>query len=178
MKIIAENEICKTDWVTLKTKTFLDRDGIEKEWGFIERIRKGRAAAIIPVTKETGSIILIEQFRVPLGKKIIEFPAGLIDEGETPTQTAIRELKEETGFVGEVTNVSPEVCSSPGLTSETIYMINMKVEEEARYEQELETSELIEVIKVKPEDAKKMVALWIKENILIDTKVYIYLMGL
>jgi len=178
MKIISENAICKTDWVMLKTKTFLDRDGVKKEWGYIERIRKGRAAAIIPVTKESGSIILIEQFRIPLGKKIIEFPAGLIDEGETPSQAAIRELREETGFVGEVTRVSPEVCSSPGLTSETIYMVYMEVEEEARYEQELETSESIEVIKVRPEDGKKLIEQWIEDGILIDTKVYIYLMSL
>lgn len=43
-----------------------------------------------------------KQFRPPIDKVCIEVPAGLIDEGETPEVCALRELKEETGYVGEV----------------------------------------------------------------------------
>lgn len=42
------------------------------------------------------SIILVKQYRPPLGKYLIEFPAGLSDENESPETTALRELKEET----------------------------------------------------------------------------------
>lgn len=49
-------------------------------------------------------ILLQKQFRPPVGKICIEVPAGLIDAGETPAQCALRELKEETGYVGEVAN--------------------------------------------------------------------------
>lgn len=47
-------------------------------------------------------IILQKQFRPPINKVCIEVPAGLVDEGETAGQAAVRELKEETGYVGEV----------------------------------------------------------------------------
>jgi 8-oxo-dGTP pyrophosphatase MutT (NUDIX family) len=52
-------------------------------------------------------IILQKQYRPPINKVIIEGPAGLIDAGETAEHAALRELKEETGYVGLVTQTSP-----------------------------------------------------------------------
>ena len=53
--------------------------------------------------KPTGPEILLQkQFRPPINKVSIEVPAGLVDPNESPAQTAIRELKEETGYVGTV----------------------------------------------------------------------------
>ena len=62
----------------------------------------------ITLTSPVGpEIILQKQYRPPVGKVVIELPAGLIDAGETPQQAAIRELKEETGYVGQVLETSP-----------------------------------------------------------------------
>lgn len=73
--------------------------------------------------------MLIEQYRPPAGAVVLgrwpqvacadysEFPAGLIDEGEDPATTAIRELHEETGYQGEgvtVRDVSPVLVKDPG----------------------------------------------------------------
>ncbi|OCB85170.1 hypothetical protein A7U60_g7796 [Sanghuangporus baumii] len=64
------------------------------------------------------STVIIEQFRPPIGKYVVELPAGLIDEGETPEQTAIRELEEETGFKADkVIESSPIVVNDPGMTT-------------------------------------------------------------
>jgi ADP-ribose pyrophosphatase len=52
-------------------------------------------------------MILQKQYRPPLDKIVIEIPAGLIDAGETAEQAAVRELKEETGYVGAVSESSP-----------------------------------------------------------------------
>lgn len=52
-------------------------------------------------------ILLQKQFRPPLDKVVIEVPAGLVDAGETAEEAAVRELKEETGYVGTVSETSP-----------------------------------------------------------------------
>lgn len=66
--------------------------------------------------------IVIEQYRPPIGKTIIEFPAGLIEQGEGPEKTALRELAEETGYAGgsreggegTIKSVSGVMVSDPG----------------------------------------------------------------
>lgn len=65
--------------------------------GIREYIHHPGAAMIIPTFKD-GKILIIKQFRYPLNKVFIEFPAGKIDKGETSLQTAKRELYEETGY--------------------------------------------------------------------------------
>lgn len=52
-------------------------------------------------------IVLQKQFRPPIGKVVIEVPAGLVDAGESAAESAVRELREETGYVGVVTGESP-----------------------------------------------------------------------
>lgn len=63
---------------------------------------KAEGCVIYPLLKDDPEkIILIRQYRYPLGRFIYELPAGLIEDGESPEQAAIRELKEETGYVLE-----------------------------------------------------------------------------
>ena len=83
------------------------------------RVKANGIVAGLPVTAN-GEFVLLSQFRVPLGREVIEIPAGLVDEGETPIEAMARELSEETGYVsGDVRN-SFTVPTSAGLTNETV----------------------------------------------------------
>ena len=52
-------------------------------------------------------LILIRQYRPPVGKYVIELPAGLLEKGEPSTETAVRELQEEAGYTGKSSEASP-----------------------------------------------------------------------
>lgn len=175
MKILSDNILHSDNWIKVLKRGYLDKAGKEKSWTYIERSNGQRAAVIVPVTRGTGTLILISQFRVPFGREIIEFPAGLIDPGETAAQTAERELLEETGYRGRVVEVGPPISTSCGLTTELIHLVNMEVDEEPAAEPQLESSEKIRVLKLKREEFSALLAKSEADDILLDAKVYVYL---
>lgn len=86
-----------------------DDHGKLRDWEGMRRKSRPKNSAVDAVQvvallqRPSGTEVLLEkQFRPPTEKVCIEFPAGLMDEGETPDECALRELKEETGYVGEV----------------------------------------------------------------------------
>lgn len=98
------------------------RDGT---WEYAARTRDITAAVIVAVTDD-DELVLVEQHRVPLGRRTIEMPAGLVadeDEGETLETAAARELEEETGYRAARIERLGEFASSPGMTSETFTLI-------------------------------------------------------
>jgi len=95
-------------------------------WEFVSRSRGIRAAVILAIeeSKDGPHIILVDQYRVPLGKRCIELPAGLVgdeegSEGEDARVAAIRELEEETGYRATEMKDLGEFYSSPGMVSES-----------------------------------------------------------
>lgn len=95
-------------------------------WEYVARARGIRAAAIIAV--DDGHVILVEQYRVPLGKICLEIPAGLIGDdegkaGEAAADAAMRELEEETGYRAERMENLGEFYSSPGMVSESFTLL-------------------------------------------------------
>jgi ADP-ribose pyrophosphatase len=94
------------------------------KWEYVSRSRGIKAAVILAV--EDGHVLLVEQYRVPLGKNCIELPAGLIGdetEGEDPLIAAGRELEEETGYRAETLTSLGEYYSSPGMVSESFTLV-------------------------------------------------------
>lgn len=93
-------------------------------WEFVGRPGHIRAAVIVAVHE--GHIILVEQYRMPLGVACIELPAGLVgDQGgdEQLEEAAARELEEETGFRPAHIDIIGEFSSSPGMVSETFTLV-------------------------------------------------------
>ena len=96
-------------------------------WEYAGRSRGIRAAAIVALDNE-GHVLLVEQYRVPLGKRCLEIPAGLIgdhegDEDEAPEAAAARELEEETGYRADTWETLGEFYSSPGMVSESFTLL-------------------------------------------------------
>ncbi|SDD36897.1 ADP-ribose pyrophosphatase [Sporomusa acidovorans DSM 3132] len=79
------------------------------------------AVAIVPITKE-GNIILVRQFRHPIGRVILEVPAGKLDPGENPEACARRELAEETGFMPQKLQKLTAIYTTPGFSNEIIHL--------------------------------------------------------
>lgn len=91
-------------------------------WEYVGRTRNIRAAVILAVAD--GDVILVEQFRIPLGRRTIELPAGLIGdeaggEHEDALTAAMRELEEETGYRAATMEAVGEFFSSPGMVTES-----------------------------------------------------------
>jgi 8-oxo-dGTP pyrophosphatase MutT (NUDIX family) len=84
---------------------------------------------VIPVLRPSGRLLLIRQYRPPVDGVVLEFPAGLVDAGETHGEAAVREVLEETGYHGHVRWTGPQTCSSPGMTSEGVLLVLMEVDE-------------------------------------------------
>ena len=109
MKILDRTTIASGGWISLQKIRYLGHDGKVRTWESASRINSRGAVMMIPVTKPGDKLIVIRQFRPPTGRLVYEFPAGLINPGEDPKVAAVRELKEETGYVGTVEYCSPQV---------------------------------------------------------------------
>lgn len=99
-------------------------------WEYLERKNISGVTLIVPVTDD-GQVVLVEQPRVPLGKKVIEFPAGLAGdvpgtEHESLAEAARRELIEETGYDAAEMIFLTEGPPSPALNDEVIVFFMAK----------------------------------------------------
>ncbi|WP_066481650.1 MULTISPECIES: NUDIX hydrolase [unclassified Sphingomonas] len=93
-------------------------------WEYVARARGIRAAVILAV--EDGHVLLVEQYRVPLGRACLELPAGLIGDetaGEDALASAARELEEETGWRPAHVESLGQFHSSPGMVSESFTLV-------------------------------------------------------
>lgn len=100
---------------------------VKGKWEYVSRSR-GIKAAVILAIDDADHVLLVEQFRVPLGKSCLELPAGLIgDDDSAPDEdaatAAVRELEEETGYTAATMESLGEFYSSPGMVSESFTLL-------------------------------------------------------
>ncbi len=152
---------------------------VRGRWEYVGRARNIRAAAIIAI--DGDHVLLVEQYRIPLGKRSLEIPAGLIGdddgaEGEAPETAAARELEEETGYVAERMENLGEYFSSPGMVSESFTLLRAhgltKVSEGGGTD-----SEDITVHRVKLTELPQFVADWRAKGHAVDVRLAILMAG-
>lgn len=106
----------RVDRVEMENGKFAPREVVEHK----------PAVCILPMDKD-GNVYLVRQYRHAVGEDLIEAPAGLMEEGETPEQAALRELREETGALGTVRYVG-DFYPTPGYCEEVIHLFVADVE--------------------------------------------------
>ncbi|KAL4888784.1 NUDIX hydrolase domain-like protein [Aspergillus ambiguus] len=146
-------------WTRLIKTTYRDPNGIERTWESAERQTRPADCEIDGVgivtilNKPTGPELLLQkQYRPPIDKVVIEVPAGLIDAGETVEECAVRELKEETGYVGFAEQTSCVMYNDPGFCNTNLNMVHVQVDmslpENQNPKPQLEDNEFIECFTV------------------------------
>lgn len=94
-------------------------------WEYVRRAGAIEAAVILAIDDE-DHVILVEQYRVPLGARCLELPAGLVgdeEDGETVETAARRELEEETGYRAAAIERLGRFHASPGMSSEAFWLV-------------------------------------------------------
>ena len=96
-------------------------------WYFVERPNSKGVVTIVPLTRDRR-LVFVEQLRAPLGRKVIEFPAGLMGdeaghENEDPVIAADRELVEETGYQARDLDLVATTATSPGMANEFVHFV-------------------------------------------------------
>ena len=133
----------------------LRRDRVETVGGegYREIVEHNGGVAAIAV-KDDGNVIMIKQFRKPIERVILEVPAGKIEKGEDPLETAVRELKEETGYTAGNVEFLSKFYPSVGYSQELLYIYLCT--ELTEGETDFDDSEAIDMFEMKLDDLYKM----------------------
>ena len=160
MKLISSKEITSNRIFTVTQDHALDPGGFEIKRAVVQH----RGSAVIMPVDDKKRILLVRQYRLPARKYLWELPAGTVDPGEKPLQTARRELVEETGLRAKKIQKLAEFYPSPGFLTEkmTIYLATELTQGEAKPMDD----ERIETKWFKAKEIDKM----IREGQILDAK--------
>lgn len=130
------------------------------------------AVIIVPFHTQRKQLAIIKEFRIPLADYQYGFPAGLIDQGESISEAAARELKEETGLtLTRLLSESPPVYSTSGMTDESVSIVFAECNGEPDNRLN-ESSEDIAVCFLSPSDAAQLIA---DRSLKFDVKTWLVL---
>lgn len=117
-------------------------------------IVKHPGGAVVAAINDKNEICLVKQWRHAIGETIWELPAGCLEPGESPLETAKRELEEETGVVAGKWRDLGKIVSSPGFSNEILYLFEARELYQGKLE--LDEAEQIEAHWIPLRTIKKM----------------------
>lgn len=130
-----------------------------------EIIKHPGAVAIIALTPEQ-KLVMVRQYRKALNREILEIPAGKLEKGEAPIQTAERELEEETGYRCRSLQYVSSFYTSPGFADELVHLYFTDQLERLDEKAPTDEDEFVEVLEVTLEEAFQL----IREKQIYDAK--------
>jgi ADP-ribose pyrophosphatase len=117
-RVEAEREVFRGRVIRLVERDLRLPNGRRTTFNIVEH---PGAVAIVPVF-ENGDVMLLRQFRPSIGEELYEIPAGTLEEGESPLETARREIVEETGHRARKWSKLAEFYTAPGFCTELMHL--------------------------------------------------------
>ncbi len=170
MEILSKKIVWKGSFMSAVEITYRDARGAVRTWEALERVGIGGIVVMVGITP-AGTVILEKQFRPPLGRDVIELPAGLVEPDENMEEAAKRELIEETGWSAQKLEFLAEGPISTGASTESLraYLCTGLVHVGKNGGDD---NEIIEVIEVPLGNAQEFLQDRQKQGVLVDLKVY------
>jgi ADP-ribose pyrophosphatase len=150
---VATREVYRGRVFGVDVERFRD-DAASREFD-IEVVRHDGGAGILPVDAD-GSVILVRQWRYPLGRECLEVPAGRIEHGDDPEATARRELEEEAGLRAGTVESLGSILPAPGYCTERVWIYLAR--DLTPVPQRLEEDEIVELVRMPLDEAIAAVA--------------------
>jgi len=119
MEIISKKVVWRGKFMSAVEITYRDARGVLRTWEALERLGIGGIVVMVAVTP-SGNVILEKQFRPPVGRDVLELPAGLVEPDESMEVAAKRELIEETGWSAGKLEFLAEGPISTGASTEAL----------------------------------------------------------
>jgi ADP-ribose pyrophosphatase len=134
--------------------------------GLREVVEHSGGAVVVPLLDD-GSVLLVNQFRYPVKKDLLELPAGKLAPGEDPKACAARELEEETGYSAGTLTKLAAIFTTPGFCSEQLHLYVASQLKKLPEGQRLEEGEMdLSVQAIPIDEVMKM----IENHVIVDGK--------
>jgi ADP-ribose pyrophosphatase len=150
-RTLGQDYLYRNPWCAFRVDDVELPSGARIEYAVLE---SGGFAAVVPVTR-AGGVVLVRQWRQPLGAFTLELPSGMVDGGEEPGRAARRELFEETGYRAEKLEHLRSVHTSTGRSTEVCHLFRCQATRDERGPRP-EPTEFIRVAEVPFGEAMRM----------------------